>query len=102
MLSRYADVVTELMGAAYPRIAQERDLVQKWLRAEEESFGRTLEQGTKHARRDHRALQRRDREGIGADDAFLLHDTYGFPFDLTREMVDRGGPRRRRGGLRAS
>jgi alanyl-tRNA synthetase len=89
MLSRYADVVTELMGGSYPRIAQERDLVQKWLRAEEESFNRTLEQGTKQL---NEIIKRSDAdEGIGADDAFLLHDTYGFPFDLTREMVTEAG-----------
>jgi alanyl-tRNA synthetase len=89
MLSRYADVVTELMGSSYPRIAQERDLVQKWLRAEEESFNRTLEQGTKLLGE---IINRSSAdEGIGAQDAFLLHDTYGFPFDLTREMVTEAG-----------
>ncbi len=89
MLSRYADVVTELMGSSYPRIAQERDLVQKWLRAEEESFNRTLEQGTKQL---NEIIKRSSAdEGIGAEDAFLLHDTYGFPFDLTREMVTEAG-----------
>ena len=89
MLSRYADVVTELMGSSYPRIVQERDLVQKWLRAEEESFNRTLEQGTKQL---NEIIKRSSGdEGIGAQDAFLLHDTYGFPFDLTREMVTEAG-----------
>jgi alanyl-tRNA synthetase len=89
MLPRYADVVTELMGGSYPNIVRERELVQKWLRAEEESFNRTLEQGTKMLRE---IIERsRDEEGIGAEDAFLLHDTYGFPFDLTREMVTEAG-----------
>jgi alanyl-tRNA synthetase len=89
MLPRYADVVTELMGGFYPQIVQERELVQKWLRAEEESFNRTLEQGTKLL---NDLIERsRGEEGIGAQDAFLLHDTYGFPFDLTREMVTEAG-----------
>jgi alanyl-tRNA synthetase len=91
MLSRYADVVTELMGGFYPRIVQERDLVQKWLRAEEESFNRTLEQGTKLLNELVERARANDEEGIGADDAFLLHDTYGFPFDLTREMATEAG-----------
>jgi alanyl-tRNA synthetase len=91
MLSRYADVVTELMSGSYPRIAQERDLVQKWLRAEEDSFNRTLEQGTKLLTDLIERAQGSGEEGIGAQDAFLLHDTYGFPFDLTREMVTEAG-----------
>jgi alanyl-tRNA synthetase len=91
MLSRYADVVTELMGSSYPRIAQERELVQKWLRAEEESFNRTLEQGTKLLNELVARARDKGEEGIGADDAFLLHDTYGFPFDLTREMATEAG-----------
>ncbi|TML00677.1 MAG: alanine--tRNA ligase, partial [Actinobacteria bacterium] len=89
MLPRYADVVTELMGGSYPSIVRERELVQKWLRGEEESFNRTLEQGTKLL---NDLIERsRGEEGIGAQDAFLLHDTYGFPFDLTREMVTEAG-----------
>jgi len=81
--------VTELMAGSYPRIAQERDLVRKWLGAEEESFNRTLEQGTKLLSE---LIKRSSAdEGIGAEDAFLLHDTYGFPFDLTREMVTEAG-----------
>ena len=76
--------------------------IQKWLRAEEESFGRTLEQGTKLLDEIIERASEQGDEGIGAEDAFLLHDTYGFPFDLTREIVAEHGPRRRRGGLRAS
>jgi alanyl-tRNA synthetase len=91
MLSRYADVVTELMSDFYPRIAQERDLVQKWLRSEEESFNRTLEQGTKMLEEIIERSRAENLEGIGADAAFLLHDTYGFPFDLTREMATEAG-----------
>jgi alanyl-tRNA synthetase len=91
MLAQYADVVTELMGGSYPRIVHERELVQKWLRAEEESFNRTLEQGTKLLEDLVARAKDSGEEGIGADDAFRLHDTYGFPFDLTREMVTEAG-----------
>jgi alanyl-tRNA synthetase len=86
-LTRYADVVTELMGSEYSELHSERDLVRKWLESEEEGFGRTLEHGLK--RLDElidRARQSGD-EGIAAADAFLLHDTYGFPIDLTLELV---------------
>ncbi len=90
-LERYADVVTELMGSQYPELHQQRDLIRRWMHSEEESFGRTLEQGLK--RLDDLIAQARenDDEGIAAADAFLLHDTYGFPIDLTLEIVAEQG-----------
>src|SRR5450759_2960318 len=44
-LARYAEVVRELMGAAYPELGEQREAIEKWLSSEEEGFGRTLEQG---------------------------------------------------------
>jgi alanyl-tRNA synthetase len=90
-LERYADVVTELMGSQYPELHQQRDTIRRWLASEDESFGRTLEQGLK--RLDDLMAQAResDEEGIAAADAFLLHDTYGFPIDLTLEIVAEHG-----------
>ncbi len=90
-LQRYADVVTELMGSEYPELGAQRDTIRRWLVAEEESFGRTLEQGLK--RLDELIARARDNddEGIAASDAFLLHDTYGFPIDLTLEIVTEHG-----------
>jgi alanyl-tRNA synthetase len=86
-LVRYAGVVRELMGSAYPELAQQREAIEKWLASEEESFGRTLAQGTRLLEElIKRALDAHE-EGIAAADAFELHDTYGFPFDLTRELL---------------
>ncbi|MGA2014676.1 MAG: alanine--tRNA ligase, partial [Solirubrobacteraceae bacterium] len=86
-LDRYADVVSELMGAEYPELYEQRELVRRWLGSEEEGFGRTLEQGLK--RLDELIARAREdgTEGIAAADAFLLHDTYGFPIDMTLEIV---------------
>ncbi|MBO0767231.1 MAG: alanine--tRNA ligase [Solirubrobacterales bacterium] len=86
-LSRYQGVVTELMADAYPRIAEHRETISKWLAAEEESFGKTLEQGSRLL--DELIARAKDNgdEGIRADDAFLLHDTHGFPVDLTLEIA---------------
>jgi alanyl-tRNA synthetase len=90
-LQRYADVVTELMGSEYSELGAQRDTIRRWMAAEEESFGRTLEQGLK--RLDELIARARDNddEGIAASDAFLLHDTYGFPIDLTLEIVTEHG-----------
>jgi alanyl-tRNA synthetase len=86
-LQRYSEVVTELMGAEYGELAAERDSIRKWLAAEEEGFGRTLSQGTKLLDELIARAREAGAEGISADDAFRLHDTYGFPIDLTLELV---------------
>jgi alanyl-tRNA synthetase len=90
-LPRYADVVTELMGAFYPRLSEQHDQILRFMSSEEESFGHTLESGLK--RLDELIARARDNgdEGIAGDDAFLLHDTYGFPIDMTLEIVTEHG-----------
>lgn len=90
-LPRYADVVRETMGAAYPELHEQADTVDMWLRTEEEAFNRTLEQGLRML--DDVIAKAKDSgaEGIGADEAFRLHDTYGFPFDLTLELAAERG-----------
>ena len=62
-----------------------------WLRTEEEAFGRTLEQGMRLLDDVIARAREAGDEGIGADQAFLLHDTYGFPFDLTLELAAEQG-----------
>jgi alanyl-tRNA synthetase len=90
-LPRFAGVVRELMGSAYPELHEQRETIDMWLRTEEEAFNRTLEQGMRLLD-DVIARAREDgAEGIGADQAFLLHDTYGFPFDLTLELAAEQG-----------
>ena len=46
-LPKFADRVIELMGRGYPELAREREIIHRWLEAEESGFGRTLESGTK-------------------------------------------------------
>jgi alanyl-tRNA synthetase len=86
-LPQYVDVVLETMGAAYPELVARRETILKWVRAEEEGFGRTLEQGN-------RLLDDLLTAGaVSGADAFRLHDTYGFPIELTREIAtERGVP----------
>ncbi len=90
-LGRYADLVTELMGGEYPDLAQQREPVHSWLASEEESFGRTLEQGTRLLDELIARAASEGAEGISAADAFMLHDTFGFPIDLTLELVAEHG-----------
>jgi alanyl-tRNA synthetase len=90
-LPRYAAVVRDTMGAAYPELLEHAETVDMWLSSEEETFNHTLEQGMRLL--DDVIARARDRgeEGIGADEAFRLHDTYGFPFDLTLELASERG-----------
>jgi alanyl-tRNA synthetase len=90
-LERYAARVRELMAAEYPELEDRSEDIDRWLRSEEESFSRTLEQGTRMLEELlERALQE-DEEGISAEDAFMLHDTYGFPIELTRDLAAERG-----------
>ncbi len=86
-LPRVAELVRELMGGAYPELHEQRETIEMWLGREEEMFNRTLEQGIRLLDDIIARAKHEGEEGIGADQAFLLHDTYGFPFDLTLELA---------------
>ncbi len=90
-LPRYQAVVTEIMGHEYGQLLQHGDSISKWLISEEENFGRTLDEGSKLLDELIDQAKQRGDEGISAEDAFRLHDTHGFPFDLTLELVTEHG-----------
>ncbi len=85
-LSRLADVVVEQMGDAYPELPEHRTEIARILTAEEESFSRTLSRGLRLFEEVAAGA-----EAISGEDAFRLHDTYGFPFELTRELARERG-----------
>src|SRR5215207_1147095 len=76
-LPKYAHVVRDTMGPAYPELFEQADTIDMWLRTEEESFNRTLEQGMKMLEDVIERARAAGAEGIGADEAFRLHDTFG-------------------------
>jgi alanyl-tRNA synthetase len=90
-LARYAAVVGELMGGEYAELHEQREAIARWLSSEEEGFGRTLEQGSRLLDELIARARESGAEGIAARDAFMLHDTYGFPIDLTMELVAEHG-----------
>ena len=90
-LSRFTDRTIEIMGSAHPGVAEEREKIDRWVRAEEESFGRTLERGMALLEQVVEKSLAESSAWVSADDAFQLHDTYGFPYDLTREIVSQRG-----------
>jgi len=84
-LWRIADVVTEQMGRWYPELEQSGGRLRETLKGEEERFTQTLERGM-GLFEDIASGER-----ISGEDAFRLHDTYGFPLELTRELAHERG-----------
>lgn len=81
----------DAMRDAYPEVGTDYDRIARIAYAEEETFLRTLAQGTTIL---DVAVERAKQDGapsIGGDTAFLLHDTFGFPIDLTMEMAEEAG-----------
>jgi len=73
---------------SYPELSEKRDLIVKVIRNEEESFGRTLNQG--FALLDD-IMEKAEVNRISGEDAFKLNDTFGFPIDLIREAAEDKG-----------
>jgi alanyl-tRNA synthetase len=90
-LGRFAERTIELMGDAYPELVAEKETIRRWVGDEEESFGRTLERGTELLERLVAEAKASETSWIDAAAAFKLHDTYGFPYDLTKELLAENG-----------
>jgi alanyl-tRNA synthetase len=90
-LGRFSERTIEIMAEAYPELAEERETIGRWIADEEESFGRTLERGTELLERLVDEAREAETSWIAAEDAFRLHDTYGFPYDLTKELLAEQG-----------
>ncbi len=90
-LGRFAGRAIEIMAGAYPELEAERETIARWVGDEEESFGRTLERGSKLLERLVAEAKAANTSWIDAADAFELHDTYGFPYDLTKELLAERG-----------
>jgi alanyl-tRNA synthetase len=90
-LGHFADRAIEIMGEAYPELQAERETIARWVGDEEESFGRTLERGSELLEQLVTEAKEKETSWIDAADAFKLHDTYGFPYDLTKELVAERG-----------
>ena len=86
-LWRCAEVVIRQMGEAYPEIIERQKRVIEVIRREEERFNLTLDRGLQvyEEMRDASSGQ------ISGEDAFKLHDTFGFPLDLTRVIAEEDG-----------
>ena len=88
-MAEYAHEVAVLLGAEYPELVEKSALIDGILTAEEERFGATLDAGESKLTAELEHLE--DGAQLSGEVAFLLHDTYGFPIDLTREIAANAG-----------
>jgi alanyl-tRNA synthetase len=80
-LGGLTDVVVHQMAEAYPELGERREEIRRVLGEEEERFSETLSRGLRLFE------EVAGGEGISGEDAFKLHDTYGFPLELTEELA---------------
>ncbi|OUO62450.1 alanine--tRNA ligase [Collinsella sp. An271] len=88
-LARFIDRVNELMGDAYPELLKNVTLVKGIVNAEEERFSTTLDNGRVYL--DDALAKLGEGETLDGASAFMLHDTFGFPIDLTVEIAEGAG-----------
>jgi alanyl-tRNA synthetase len=81
----------DAMKAAYPEVSTDFDRISRLANAEEETFLRTLASGTTILDIAVARTQQAGEKALPSDTAFLLHDTFGFPIDLTLEMAAEAG-----------
>jgi len=90
-LSQVAQTVIDLMGGHYTELVERRDFILEAIRQEEERFQRTLETGLTILDRIMADVQAAGQVSIPGREAFRLYDTYGFPFDLTKDVAEEHG-----------
>lgn len=90
-MERFAERVIELLGPVHPGLESERATILRWVGTEEQSFGRTLDRGTELLAEIVAEARESGTSWVDAEDAFRLHDTYGFPYELTRELLAEQG-----------
>ena len=87
-LSDVCDTVINENKNAYPELVEKSELIKKVIKVEEESFGKTIDQGLQLL---DEILKNSESKVVSGDDAFKLSDTYGFPIDLTVDIAGESG-----------
>ncbi len=82
-LYELVDIVAEVMKGYYPYLSEKKEFIAKMIKAEEEKFLKTLENGEAMLLKSIK-----DKDELSGDDMFLLYDTFGFPKELTMEICE--------------
>ena len=96
-LYKLVDVIVEHYGEAYPELVQNKQKVIDTIKKEEERFAKTLDRGYKML--DEFIDNKKDIDG---ESAFKLYDTFGFPFELTKEIAEENGLKVDEAGFKAA
>ena len=86
-LYELCDAVIDEYRTAYPELVEKQEVIKKIILVEEESFGKTIDQGLNLLNQ----LMQGDIKELSGADAFKLYDTYGFPLDLTKDILEEKG-----------
>lgn len=87
-LSEVCETVIKENASAYPNLVEKHDLIVKVIKAEEESFNKTIDTGLTLLEN---LIANNDSKVLSGADAFKLQDTFGFPIDLTKELLEERG-----------
>jgi len=88
-ISELVTVFSELMGKFYPEIIEKKDIIVKVIKAEEERFLSTLKDGKTSILAEIKVLAKKKKDIIEAEVLFRLHDTYGFPLELCKDIAQK-------------
>ncbi len=86
-LHKLVPAVVEVMKKGYPSLVERRDVIEKVVKTEEEGFLRTLEKGNELIAEAIARLRKEGKDTLPGEDAFKLSDTYGFPIEMTEQIL---------------
>ena len=87
-LYKLVDEVIKVSGEAYPELVEKESYIKKVIRIEEEKFNETIDQGSEILASYIEDLKKNNSKTLSGENAFKLYDTYGFPIDLTQEILE--------------
>jgi alanyl-tRNA synthetase len=90
-LSDLSRFVVQVSGEAYPELEEKRDYIHRMISVEEEKFAATIDQGEDIIKEYILQMEKESTKVLSGDRAFKLYDTYGFPLELTQEILDESG-----------
>ncbi|MDF2511423.1 MAG: alanyl-tRNA synthetase [Herbinix sp.] len=90
-MAELAKVVIRESKDGYPELEEKKEYIIKLLNIEEDKFNKTIDQGLNILAEMEKELEKSNKKILAGEDVFKLYDTYGFPIDLTKEILEEKG-----------